>query len=80
MRGFFIGVAMYLRWLCFLPASLAFDVFGRLLTPLVVLFADKDGWLPSWLWWWWQTHDSPIDGDSKSSMIGTTKCRMVTLR
>lgn len=25
-----MGVAMYLRWLCFLPASLAFDVFGRL--------------------------------------------------
>lgn len=58
-----MGVAMYLRWLCFLPASLAFDVFGRLLTPLVVLFADKDGWLPSWLWWW-QTPDNPIDGDA----------------
>ena len=42
-----MGVDMYLRWLSFLPASLAFDIFGRLLTPLVVLFADKDGWLPS---------------------------------
>lgn len=34
---------MYLRWLCFLPASLAFDVFGRLLAPIVVLFADDNG-------------------------------------
>lgn len=63
VRGFFMGVDMYLRWLSFLPASLAFDIFGRLLTPLVVLFADKDGWLPSWLWWW-QTPDNSIDGDA----------------
>ena len=58
-----MGVAMYLRWLCFLPASLAFDVFGRLLAPIVVLFTDNDGWLPSWLWWW-QTPDNSIDGDA----------------
>ena len=58
-----MGVSMYMRWLCYLPASLAFDVFGRLLTPIVVLFADKDGWLPSLLWWW-QTPDNSIDGDA----------------
>ena len=54
---------MYLKWLLFLPASLAFDIFGRLLAPIVVLFADDEGWLPSWLWWW-QTPANPIDGDA----------------
>lgn len=54
---------MYLKWLCFLPASLAFDVFGRLLAPLVVLFADESGWLPRRLSWF-QTPDNSIDGDA----------------
>lgn len=32
------------------------------LTPIVVLFAKKDGWLPNWLYWF-QTHDNSLDGD-----------------
>lgn len=55
-------MSTYLKWLLYLPASLAFDIVGRLLAPVVVLFADEDGWLPSWLWWW-QTPDNSIDGD-----------------
>ena len=35
---------VYLKWIAFLPASLLFDVVGRLLAPVVVLFADDDGW------------------------------------
>ena len=56
-------MSTYLKWLLYLPASLAFDIVGRLLAPVVVLFADEDGWLPSWLWWW-QTPDNSIDGDA----------------
>ena len=54
---------MYLKWLLYLPASLIFDVVGRVLTPVVVLFADESGWLPQWLSWF-QTPDNSIDGDA----------------
>ena len=53
---------VYLKWFLFLIPSLAFDVIGRLLTPVVVLFASDDGWLPSWLSWF-QTPDNSLDGD-----------------
>lgn len=33
-----------------------------LLAPIVVLFATKEGWLPSWLNWF-QTPDNSLDGD-----------------
>ena len=53
---------VYLKWFLFLIPSLAFDVIGRLLTPVVVLFASDDGWLPEWLSWF-QTPDNSLDGD-----------------
>lgn len=55
-------MSTYLKWLLYLPASLAFDIVGRLLAPVVVLFADDEGWLPSWLSWF-QTPDNSLDGD-----------------
>jgi hypothetical protein len=33
------------------------------LAPVIVLFADNDGWLPNWLYWF-QTPDNSLDGDS----------------
>lgn len=43
-------------------ADLVMTVVGRILAPVVVLFADEDGWLPDWLSWF-QTPDNPLDGD-----------------
>jgi hypothetical protein len=44
-------------------ASLAAKVLNYFLAPLVVLFANTDGWLPSWLSWF-QTPDNSLDGDT----------------
>lgn len=33
------------------------------LAPIIVLFADNNGWLPGWLYWF-QTPDNSLDGDS----------------
>jgi hypothetical protein len=50
------------KWLLFVPVSLFAAVFGRLLNPFVVLFANDAGWLPGWLAWF-QTPDNSLDGD-----------------
>ena len=54
---------IFLKWLALMPASFFMSVVGRLFAPVLPLFADKDGWLPKWLWWF-QTPDNPIDGDA----------------
>lgn len=54
---------MYLKYAGLLMLDLLSGLLNLILTPLVVLFADFDGWLPAWLWWF-QTPDNPIDGDS----------------
>lgn len=53
---------VYLKWFLFCFLSLAMDVVGRVLAPLLVFFASDDGWLPRWLWWF-QTPDNSLDGD-----------------
>jgi hypothetical protein len=50
------------RYILFVPISLAATILNYPLAPIVVLFADKQGWLPSWLWWF-QTPDNSLDGD-----------------
>lgn len=53
---------MYLRWLCYLPLSLAMKILCLLFADIIALFADKSGWLPDWLSWF-QTLDNSLDGD-----------------
>ncbi len=69
---------VYLKWFLFLPASLLFDVLGRLLAPVVVLFANDEGWLPSWLSWF-QTPDNSLDGDrGHAERWGTSTAPLAT--
>ena len=53
---------VYVKWFLFIWPSLAMDIIGRLLAPVLPLFADESGWLPSWLSWF-QTPDNSLDGD-----------------
>ena len=43
--------------------SIVLMILSYLLAPIIVLFANKDGWLPSWLSWF-QTPDNSLDGDA----------------
>lgn len=45
------------------PLSLVLTLLCIVLAPVIVLFADNDGWLPSWLSWF-QTMDNSLDGDN----------------
>lgn len=45
--------------------SLFMAVFARLLCPVLPLFADDEGYLPDWLWWF-QTPFDTLDGDNGS--------------
>lgn len=56
----FAGIIL---WLLLIPINLISVLAAYLLGPVVVLFCSKDGWLPSWLWWF-QTPDNPMDGDT----------------
>lgn len=51
-----------LLWILFIPLNLGAVLVGYVLAPVIVLFCDKDGWLPKWLWWF-QTPDNSMDGD-----------------
>ena len=53
---------VYVKWFVLIWPSLAMDVIGRLLAPVLPFFADESGWLPSWLSWF-QTPDNSLDGD-----------------
>lgn len=50
-------------WLCSVPLNYLSVAAAYILGPIVVLFCNKDGWLPKWLWWF-QTPDNSMDGDS----------------
>ncbi|MDE3023703.1 MAG: hypothetical protein KGI54_17955 [Pseudomonadota bacterium] len=51
-----------LKYLLFIPLNLFVAVFGRILNPIVVLFANNAGQLPGWLSWF-STLDFSLDGD-----------------
>ena len=53
---------VYVKWFLFIWPSLAMDIIGRLLAPVLPLFADESGWLPACLSWF-QTPDNSLDGD-----------------
>jgi hypothetical protein len=52
-----------IKWVLFLILNQITNFLSLFLTPVVVLFASEDGWLPNWLWWF-QTPDNPLDGDA----------------
>lgn len=54
---------IYLKWALLIVPSLFMAVVGRVLAPVLPLFASADGWLPSWLSWF-QTPDNSLDGDA----------------
>ena len=51
-----------LKWKLLVLVDCLAAIFGRLLAPFVVPFANVKGWLPSWLSWF-QTPDNSLDGD-----------------
>jgi hypothetical protein len=51
-----------IRYLAYLPVSIAATLVAYLLAPVLPLFANRLGWLPHWLWWL-QTPDNPLYGD-----------------
>ena len=55
---------IYIKWFSFLIINLLTNYLINFpFAPFVVLFADKDGWLPYWLGWF-QTPDNSLDGDT----------------
>ena len=59
---------IYLQYITLSLLSLPLTLLGILLAPLLPFLADKDGWLPNWLWWF-QTPDNSIAGDSSFQAI-----------
>lgn len=52
-----------IKWISFIPLNLFVSVVGRLLNPLVVLWADKNGKLPRYFIYF-ATLDNSLDGDN----------------
>lgn len=52
-----------MKWLAFLPVSIAFDLICFPAALVLPFACDDDGWLPWWLWWF-QTPDNSCDGDA----------------
>ena len=56
---------LVLKWFLLIMPSVAMSVFARLLCPILPLFANDEGYLPDWLWWFQTPFDS-LDGDDGS--------------
>lgn len=52
----------YIVWFLKLIPSIIVEIFAKIISPILALFCDKDGWLPKWLGWF-QTPDNSCDGD-----------------
>lgn len=52
-----------MRWLSYLLPWLVINLLAYPAAFVAPLCANKDGWLPDWLWWF-QTPDNPLDGDA----------------
>ena len=59
---------IYLQYIFLTLVSLPLTLIALLLAPLLPFLADKDGWLPDWLWWL-QTPDNSIAGDPSFQAI-----------
>jgi len=53
---------IYIKWFILLIINLVTNLLSLPLAPFVALFANEEGWLPRWLYYF-QTQDNPIDGD-----------------
>ena len=53
----------YLKWFLLLFIGIPFELFAKLLSPILAFFVNEEGWLPQWLWWF-QTPDNTCDGDA----------------
>lgn len=53
---------LYVKWLIYALSEKLMDLINLPTAPIVVLFANQDGWLPHCLRWW-QTPDNSLDGD-----------------
>ena len=68
---------LVIKWALLAPVSLFMAVFARLLCPILPLFANEEGYLPSWLWWFQTPFDS-LDGDSDSRERHPGKGKLAT--
>ena len=53
----------YIVWFLKLIPSFLVEIFAKIMSPILALFCDEDGWLPNWLSWF-RTPDNSCDGDS----------------
>lgn len=51
-------------WLLSVCISIPFTILAMLLSPILALFVQADGYLPRWLWLF-QTPDAPATGDAQ---------------
>lgn len=49
--------------LLYFPINIVVTLVAYVLSPILPLFANSEGWLPNWLYWF-QTPDASIDGDT----------------
>lgn len=49
----------YFKWFLFLLIGVPFELFAKLLSPILACFVGEDGWLPKWLWMF-QTPTTPV--------------------
>ena len=61
----------YFKWFLFLLIGVPFELFAKLLSPVLACFVQDDGWLPKWLWMF-QTPDNTCDGDRTVSYTHLT--------
>lgn len=54
-----------IKWAALLLPSLFMAVFARIIAPILPFFANDEGYLPNWLWWF-QTPFDTLDGDRGS--------------
>lgn len=54
---------VYLKWFLFLLIGVPFELFAKLISPILAFFVQENGWLPDWLYWF-QTPDNSCDGDA----------------
>lgn len=60
---------LYIRYAILTIVNLVFTAFAISLTPLVVLFANEQGYLPNWLVWF-QTQDNSLDEGWRGTYFG----------
>lgn len=65
---------MYTRFLIYLTLDFTVNLIGYCINPILPIFADSDGNLPSWLRWF-QTYDSTLDGTEPRFIESTSWLR-----